>query len=72
MVLQNNLKGNDKAIVFASYRDTIDKIFDVLYKEGYHVGILIGKSGKSGQSQKQQLESLEKLKSIVSGNFPIR
>jgi len=63
MVLQNNLKGNDKAIVFASYRDTIDKIFDVLYKEGYHVGILIGKSGKSGQSQKQQLESLEKLKS---------
>ena len=35
----------------------------MLHKEGYHVGILIGKSGKSGQSQKKQLESLAKLKS---------
>ena len=61
--MQNNLKGSDKAIVFASYRDTVDKIYEVLHKEGYHVGILIGKSGKSGQSQKKQLESLTKLKS---------
>ena len=63
IALQNNLKGSDKAIVFASYRDTVDKIYEVLHKEGYHVGILIGKSGKSGQSQKKQLESLTKLKS---------
>lgn len=62
-VLEENLRGNDKTIIFASYRDTVDRIFEVLHNKGYHVGILIGKSGQTGQSQKKQLESLEKLKS---------
>lgn len=62
-ILDDRLRGTDKAIIFASYRDTIDKIFEVLHGKGYHVGKLIGKSGQTGQSQKLQLESLEKLKS---------
>jgi len=67
-IMEANLRGTDKAIIFASYRDTVDKIFEVLHGKGYHVGTLIGKSGQTGQSQKQQLESLEKLK---SGEFDI-
>lgn len=67
-IMEANLRGTDKAIIFASYRDTVNKIFEVLHGKGYHVGILIGKSGQTGQSQKQQLESLEKLK---SGEFDI-
>ena len=63
VIIEENLHGTDKAIIFASYRDTVDKIFEILHSKGYHVGTLIGKSGQTGQSQKQQLESLEKLKS---------
>ena len=57
-----SLKENERAIVFASYRDSVDEIYNNLISEGYKTGILIGKSGVKGQSQKEQITSLEKLK----------
>ena len=59
----SSLDGNDKAIIFASYRDSVDEIYKWLIQNGYKAGILIGKSGKTGQTQKDQIESLERLKS---------
>ena len=59
----SSLDGNDKAIIFASYRDSVDEIYKWLIQNGYKAGILIGKSGETGQTQKEQIESLERLKS---------
>ena len=58
----DSLKQNEKAIVFASYRDSVDEIYENLISKGYKTGVLIGKSGVKGQSQKEQITSLEKLK----------
>ncbi|MDG6998052.1 MAG: DEAD/DEAH box helicase [Nitrososphaerota archaeon] len=63
--LVENVKNGERAIVFASYRDTVEQIYKGLRDHGFKVGFLIGKSGKSGQSQKAQLRALEDLRSGV-------
>jgi ERCC4-related helicase len=60
--LVEKLKPGDKAIVFASYRDSVDQIYSELIKHGFKAGYLIGKSGQSGQSQKKQIRALEALR----------
>lgn len=63
--LVEGVKNGERAIIFASYRDTVDQICRVLRDHGFKAGFLIGKSGKSGQSQKAQLRALDELKSGV-------
>ncbi len=60
--LCQELKKGDRAIVFASYRDTVDQIYTELIKRGLRAGYLIGKSGQTGQSQKKQIQALEELR----------
>jgi Fanconi anemia group M protein len=55
----------ERALVFASYRDTVDQIHAELVKRGFRAGYLIGKSGQSGQSQRKQVQALEDLRSGV-------
>jgi ERCC4-related helicase len=63
--LVEGVKSGERAIVFASYRDTVDQIYNELKNHGFRAGFLIGKSGKSGQSQKAQIKALEELKDGV-------
>lgn len=59
--MATSLKKDEKAIIFASYRDSVEKIHSRLSSKGLKVGLLIGKSGK-GQTQKEQVKALEELK----------
>ncbi len=61
--LVEKTKIGEKALVFASYRDSVDQIYSSLIKHGFKAGFLIGKSGQSGQSQKGQIKALEALRS---------
>jgi len=63
--LAKSVKQGERAIVFASYRDTVDQIYSDLIKNGLKAGYLIGKSGESGQSQKSQIRSLQQLREGV-------
>jgi ERCC4-related helicase len=63
--LAKSVKQGERAIVFASYRDTVDQIYSDLIKNGFKAGYLIGKSGESGQSQKSQIRSLQQLREGV-------
>jgi ERCC4-related helicase len=60
--LCEGVKKGERAIVFASYRDTVDQIYTELVKHGFRAGYLIGKSGQTGQSQKKQIRALEELR----------
>jgi ERCC4-related helicase len=60
--LCRTMKRGERAIVFASYRDTVDQIYSELIKQGLRAGYLIGKSGQSGQTQKKQIRALEELR----------
>ena len=61
-----NLKPHEKAIVFTSYRDSVEAICSALESSSLKVGRLIGKGGKGGQSQSKQIKTLEDLRSGVS------
>ena len=63
--LVETVKAGERAIIFASYRDTVDQIHSELLKHGFRAGYLIGKSGESGQSQKSQIKSLQQLREGV-------
>ncbi|MFI5420919.1 MAG: ERCC4 domain-containing protein, partial [Nitrososphaerales archaeon] len=63
--LVEGVKKGERAIIFASYRDTVDQIHSELLKHGCRSGYLIGKSGESGQSQKNQIKSLQQLREGV-------
>jgi Fanconi anemia group M protein len=56
-----SIGNNEKAIVFSSYRDSVDDIFRSLSEAGYRVKYLIGKSGK-GQRQREQVKTIEDMK----------
>ena len=60
--LCEGVKKGERALVFASYRDTVDQIYTELVKHGFRAGYLIGKSGQTGQSQKKQIRALEELR----------
>jgi len=51
-----------KALIFTSYRDSVDLIFNKLTEMGISAGILIGKAGESGLKQKEQIETVQKFR----------
>lgn len=51
-----------KALIFTSYRDSVDLIFDKLTEMGVSAGILIGKAGETGLKQEKQIETVRKFK----------
>ncbi len=51
-----------KALIFSSYRDSVDVIFKNLNQMGIKSGILIGKSGETGLKQKKQIETVQKFR----------
>ena len=51
-----------KALIFTSYRDSVDLIFNKLTEMGISAGILIGKAGESGLKQKKQIETVQKFR----------
>jgi len=57
-----------KALIFSSYRDSVDIIFNKLNQIGIKAGILIGKSGETGLKQKKQIETIQKFR---DGEFQV-
>ena len=51
-----------KALIFTSYRDSVDLIFNKLTEMGVSAGILIGKAGETGLKQKEQIEAVQKFR----------
>jgi len=51
-----------KALIFTSYRDSVDLIFNKLNDMGISAGILIGKAGETGLKQKKQIETVQKFR----------
>ena len=62
-IVKEVLKENEKnrIIVFANYRDTVEKIREILTSNSVKAKILIGqkRKGKGGLTQKEQIEILE-------------
>jgi len=54
-----------KALIFTSYRDSVDLIFNKLTELGISAGILIGKAGETGLKQKKQIETVQKFRDGV-------
>ncbi|MGY5144304.1 MAG: DEAD/DEAH box helicase [Candidatus Nitrosopumilus sp. bin_32a] len=48
-----------KALIFTSYRDSVDLIYNKLLELGISAGILIGKAGEAGLKQKKQIETVQ-------------
>ena len=51
-----------KALIFTSYRDSVDLIFNKLTEMGVSAGILIGKAGETGLKQEKQIETVRKFR----------
>ncbi len=51
-----------KALVFTSYRDSVDVIHQKLNAMGIPAGFLIGKAGETGLKQKKQIETIQKFR----------
>ena len=51
-----------KALVFTSYRDSVDVVHSNLIEMGISAGILIGKAGATGLKQKKQMEAVQKFR----------
>ena len=58
-ILEDN---QGKALVFSSFRDSVDLIHSKLTEMGINAGILIGKAGETGLKQKKQIETVEKFR----------
>jgi Fanconi anemia group M protein len=56
------LKAGERALVFASYRDTVEVIAKHLTAQGLRVTALVGKRGLDGLSQAQQVEAVQALR----------
>ena len=54
-----------KALIFTSYRDSVDLIYSKLTELGVSAGILIGKAGETGLKQKKQIETVQKFRDGV-------
>jgi len=54
-----------KALIFTSYRDSVDLIYNKLIELGISAGILIGKAGEHGLKQKKQIETVQKFRDGV-------
>lgn len=51
-----------KAIVFTSYRDSVEIIHERLVEMGVSASFLIGKAGETGLKQKEQIETVRKFR----------
>ena len=51
-----------KALIFTSYRDSVDLIYNKLIEMDVSAGILIGKAGDEGLKQKKQIETVQKFR----------
>ena len=51
-----------KALIFTSYRDSVDLIYNKLIEMGVSAGILSGKAGDAGLKQKKQIETVQKFR----------
>lgn len=51
-----------KALVFTSYRDSVEIIHNKLTEIGIPSGFLIGKAGETGLKQKRQIETVQKFR----------
>jgi Fanconi anemia group M protein len=51
-----------KALVFTSYRDSVEIIYQKLVEMGIAAGFLIGKAGETGLKQKKQIETVQKFR----------
>ena len=51
-----------KALVFTSYRDSVEIIYQKLNELGISAGFLIGKAGETGLKQKKQIETVQKFR----------
>jgi len=61
--LKEVLQGiSGKALVFTSYRDSVDVIHQSLNEMGISAGFLIGKAGETGLKQKKQIETIQKFR----------
>ncbi|MDE1725074.1 MAG: DEAD/DEAH box helicase [Thaumarchaeota archaeon] len=61
--LRDVLQGiSGKALVFTSYRDSVDVIHQKLNEMGIPSGFLIGKAGETGLKQKKQIETIQKFR----------
>ncbi|MFZ0843058.1 MAG: DEAD/DEAH box helicase [Nitrosotalea sp.] len=61
--LKEVLQGiSGKALVFTSYRDSVDVIHQKLNEMGISAGFLIGKAGETGLKQKKQIETIQKFR----------
>ncbi len=57
--LIGELTEDDRALIFAGYRETVDHIYRALTKSGIKAWVLIGKQGATGQKQEEQVEAVE-------------
>ncbi len=57
-----------KALIFTSYRDSVDMIYKQLIQMNIPAGILIGKAGETGLKQKKQIEVVQKFR---DGEFQV-
>jgi len=55
-------KISGKALIFTSYRDSVDVIHQKLTEMGISAGFLIGKAGETGLKQKEQVEAVQKFR----------
>ncbi|ABO34500.1 ERCC4 domain protein [Methanococcus maripaludis C5] len=63
-IVSEILKENEKIIIFAQYRDTVQKIVDLLSENEIEAIMFVGQSNKDGKgmSQKEQAKAIEKFK----------
>jgi Fanconi anemia group M protein len=57
--LMGELTEEDRALIFAGYRQTVDYIYRTLADQGTSAWILIGKRGATGQRQEEQVKAVE-------------
>ncbi|MEM4714540.1 MAG: helicase-related protein [Candidatus Nitrosocaldus sp.] len=60
--VSSNNSRRGKAIVFTSYRDSVEVITSRLRDSGFRVGYLIGKAGMYGLRQDEQVEAVSRFK----------
>ncbi|HVP23711.1 MAG TPA: DEAD/DEAH box helicase [Conexivisphaerales archaeon] len=53
------LTPQDRALIFAGYRETVDYIYRTLSDRGISAWILIGKQGATGQRQEEQVKAVD-------------
>jgi len=61
--LMKGVSKNDRALIFAGYRETVDYIQRTLTEAGVSAWTLIGKQGVTGQKQEEQIRAVDMFRS---------